>query len=153
MKENPYKLEFAQLGIIVKDLEKAIEKYEKIFQIGPFNCYKFSPDKFWFGEEESTLEIKIAKYIWQGLELELIEASPTNPGTLEFIEAHGDGLQHMGYYVEDFDGFTEFFVGQGYKILHRAEWLDDDGDPTRAAYFDTQVEFGYLMEVMERRIK
>ena len=37
----------AQVGVVVKDVDEAIEYYSRVFGLGPFQIIEFAPDKHW----------------------------------------------------------------------------------------------------------
>ncbi|MBW1691894.1 MAG: hypothetical protein JRJ70_14330 [Deltaproteobacteria bacterium] len=55
----------SQIGVVVRNMEKAVENYESIFGLGPFTVYEFVPDRHWYMEEPSPLRILMGKAIWE----------------------------------------------------------------------------------------
>ncbi len=139
-----------QIGFVVKNLEESIARYETLLGVGPFVVRRFIPDYYELDGVSGTLCLKLAKCQWGEVELELIEAANDNPGSLEFLEQHGEGVQHFGYYVEDYEACLTYFQEQGIKMIHCAEWNHPERGHMRAAYFDTVELLGVLTEIMEK---
>lgn len=136
---------FKQVGIIVKDIEKAINGLTNL-GIGPFNPLDAEPTVRWEEGGKST-EIKIKSrfaYIGQ-IEVELIE--PISPSMQkEFLESKGGGIHHVGFMVDDIDKEVEAMKKKGYRVVQRG-WRPTAGG---YAYFDTEESCGIMLEIIQR---
>jgi 4-hydroxyphenylpyruvate dioxygenase-like putative hemolysin len=139
----------SQVGFVVKDMNKAIEYYSSIFGIGPFTVYEFVPEKHWFMEEPSHLKLMMGKAAWGNLELELIQPIEGKSFHKEFLETHGEGIQHLGFFVPNYDETFAKFKAAGFKPVMRAEtYLETYKGYLRACYFDTRRIGGVMFEVI-----
>src|SRR5579862_838726 len=91
-----------QVGMVVKDARKTAKEYEK-FGVGPFVEEDFpGVDAKIYGKPANFLNRTLMANIG-GWELELIEVLEGNPIFEEFLETRGEGVHHLGLYVEDYD--------------------------------------------------
>src|SRR4030042_2586746 len=83
----------AQIGVVVKDLRKAIEYYSQTFGLGPFQTVDFAPAKHWLRGIPTPIRLNIGLCQWGPLQLELIEVVEGDIPHKWFLEGKGEGLQ------------------------------------------------------------
>ena len=93
----------SQIGIVIKDMDKTIEYYEKVLGLGPF----VRPDII-FTEIHLYGKPVNSKWIMGfcslgSVELELIQ--PITGPTIyhNFLQEKGEGLHHLGFDVKDIE--------------------------------------------------
>jgi methylmalonyl-CoA/ethylmalonyl-CoA epimerase len=66
----------------------------------------------------------------------------------EFLNERGEGLHHVGYFVEDIDAEISKMEFRGFSMLQgrRGFGANDDG---AYAYFDTERTLGCILEALE----
>jgi 4-hydroxyphenylpyruvate dioxygenase-like putative hemolysin len=139
----------SQVGVVVRDVEKATTFYSDFFGLGPFTVYEFKPDRHWFMDEPSPLRLMMGKAMWGDVELELIEPLEGRSLHQEFLDSHGEGLQHLGFNVPDYETIFNRMVRAGFQPLMRAEsYLEQYGGDLKACYFDTRRVGGVICEVI-----
>jgi methylmalonyl-CoA/ethylmalonyl-CoA epimerase len=138
-----------QIGFVVKDMDTAVKYYSSIFGIGPFTVYEFVPEEHWFMEEPSYLKLKMGKAMWGDVELELIQPIEGRSFHKEFLETHGEGIQHLGFNVPNYDEMFEKFRAAGFKPAMRAEsYVETYKGYLKACYFDTRRIGGIMFEII-----
>ena len=140
-----------QVAVVVRDLDRAMERYANEFGIGPWSVYTFSPD--WiqgmtFHGREQPYSMKLALADVGGMMYELIEPVQGPNAYEEFLEEHGEGLHHLGYFVDDIDAAIEEMEGKGYRLLQSGRGMGTAGDGGYA-YFDTGDALGCIVEAIE----
>ncbi len=130
-----------QIGIVVKDCEKVIESWEQMFGIGPWTVITNTGTD----SEGNPLEMKLAFAYMGDLELELIEVVKGKILHSEFLEEHGEGLHHLGCFVDDVDGAATDLAEQGVEIMLQR--------PGQFVYLDTRSPDGVIFEPQRRRGK
>jgi len=66
---------------------------------------------------------KVIPFINPGsLDIEVIEPDRDASIWREFLERNGEGVSHLGVWVEDRDGSIEFMQRKGYAVAHRASF-------------------------------
>jgi len=140
--ETPkFKLETVDhIGIVVRDCEKVIETWERMFGIGPWAIREMSGTT----PEGKTVTAKVAFAYMGDLEIELIQISKGKTLHSEFLETHGEGLHHLGFFVDDVDGEAASLVAKGAKVIvQNPGWI----------YLDCGGPGGVIFELMGRRGK
>lgn len=137
--------EVSQIGIVVRDLEKAIKNYSDIFGIvfpkvvvrEYFNrMYRGKPGNF---------RIKLALGMMGELQIELIEVLEGETIYGEFLEKKGEGLHHLGFVVKNMEERIRALESLGIGVLQSGERVG-----SRFAYMDTEKIVGVIFEFIER---
>ncbi|MCF0133095.1 MAG: VOC family protein [Blautia sp.] len=134
------------LGIVVRDLEKAVQIYEEELGIGPWEIMDARP---FFAtkpvNDSHGLNIITAMFKGEGYEIELV--CPAGPGVYQdWLDTKGPGLHHIKF---ESDATYEEIVETGKRVSGRAPYLDvrwEDGRPL-VAYADLLQEAGLLLEI------
>ena len=139
----------SQIGVVVRNMDKAVEYYSKLLGIGPFTVYEFVPQNHWFMEEPSYLKFRMGKAMLGDIELELIQPVKGKSFHREFLKTHGEGVQHLGFNVPNYDEMFEKFKAAGFKPAMRAEtYVETYKGYLRACYFDTRRIGGIMFEII-----
>ena len=92
---------FCQIGIVVRNIDETIKFYEKAFGFGPYEVrYVDYPDATYHGET-AGYRGKRAFFHLGPIEIELIELVDGKTIHEDFLKEHGEGLNHIGFKVED----------------------------------------------------
>jgi methylmalonyl-CoA/ethylmalonyl-CoA epimerase len=133
-----------QLGIVVRDLEATVRRYEDAYGIGPWRF-----DRIDLGEEHNYREYgrpversnRVAFATVGGVMWELIEPLDEDGIYARFLAEKGEGVHHVAVATPDFE-----------ETVARAE--REDGLMLRCehsgidiAYLDTQRDLGVVLEV------
>ena len=124
------------IGIVVKDLEKAIKVYSDVLGLKVENV-----------EQVEEFKVKIAFLPVGEVLVELLE--PIGPGTVQdFLTEHGEGLYHICYKVTDIDKALEE-VGKKTKL--RDKRPRPGGGGSRVAFLEPEGMFNVETEFVERK--
>lgn len=124
---------FHHLGIAVKDLDKAIAFFGKIYGTKLIWRAAYADQKF-----ETAL-------VGTGeLRFELL--APLDQGSFiaKFIEDKGEGIHHISLEVDQFGEVIADFKAKGIKMMG-----ETDTDDFKATFIHPQGTFGVLTEVIE----
>lgn len=134
------------LGIVVENLEKAVQIYENELGIGPWeisDAREFFADKL--VNEGKGLNIITAIYRNEAYEIELV--MPVGTGVYQdWLEEKGSGMHHV---ILESDEAYETVVSMAERVSGRKPYLDvrwPDGKHL-VAYADLLKETGLLLEV------
>jgi methylmalonyl-CoA/ethylmalonyl-CoA epimerase len=143
----------AQIGCVVRNLSETIEGYEKTIGIGPFMTVDFKPEKnFIKGRKGNNLFLKIGiAQLTPELSLELIEVVEGEPYHKDFLQKHGEGVQHIGFFTDDYDGVLARAEKLDIPVLMWAETDVPGMGHVRGAYLDTYEKVGVIFEIIEVR--
>ena len=139
----------SQIGVVVRDVRKSADYYSSLFGIGPFTIYEFVPEKHWYMEELTHSKIMMGKAMWGNIELELIQPMEGKSLHKDFLDRHGEGLQHLGFFVPNYDEMVQAFLQAGFKPVLRGEtYVEPYKGYLKACYFDTERVGGVLFEII-----
>jgi len=139
-----------QVGLVVRDLERTAAFYYSTFGLGPFSIVpevKF--DGVILRGRPTDSKIKVAFADSGSLQIELIQPLEGENIYAEFLQAGREGLHHLGFRVDDFDGMLARFKDRGIEPVFWKHF-----GFTAFAYLDTAKVGGVMAEVLwpkERR--
>ncbi|GHU21890.1 lactoylglutathione lyase [Spirochaetia bacterium] len=122
MKNNIGFKDFLQIAIVVKDIEKAAQKWAEILNVPVpeirVDTPSYNPQLTYRGKEAFYgLKLAVIMSEERGIMIELHEPLEGESTFREFIEKHGNGVHHLGFIVGDRrDAVVEEFEEMGYPI-------------------------------------
>jgi methylmalonyl-CoA/ethylmalonyl-CoA epimerase len=126
-----------QCAIVVNDLDEAVRRWSEQLRIGPWTAYRLEATRLkemrYHGDEvEFSLRHALA---WQGeLQFELVQPLGGPSIFADYLEAHGEGLHHVGKYVQDHPAAVAEVTANGFTALQSARGFGAEGDGA-FAYF------------------
>ncbi|MFX1453284.1 MAG: VOC family protein [Promethearchaeota archaeon] len=130
-----------QIGIVTTNLEKAIENYEKVLGIGPWNVLDRKNQTAIYDEKQITFSTKTALAWFGPIQIEINHIYEGETPHLEWIRRRGEGLHHFGVFVDDVDEALKKVEPLGIKCFFRVVTAG-----ITAAYLNTEPLFGYVYE-------
>src|SRR3989304_534422 len=143
------------IGVVVKDVEATIQYYEK-----NYSCVFQTPPET--GTERTRIirhkgamyrgkpidyAVKVALTKLGPIYIEFIQPLEGKELRSEFLETHGEGIQHIGIRVDDLEAELAKLEKLGFKIVLQSE----PGWPSTWAYVDTDKMGGIMYELVQRR--
>lgn len=123
----------------VTDIDKVAESWSRLYGIGPWtyqeNGGKDAKGRPW--------KIRMAFANVGPLELELVQCLEGRIFQSKFLEKWGEGIHHLGLFVDDVDAEAEKLVEKGANLLIH--------NPGQFAYLDAGGPGGAIFELMRRR--
>jgi len=148
IKMSSLKIEkFDQIGIVVKDIEKAAELYRGLFVFkGAINIVEQDATVVYKGQE-ATFKMKKIMQFFGGKQFEIVEVIETTGPNLysEFIEEGNIGLHHLGIYTKNAKELIDVFKNN-YNV--EIAQVGKVGKLT-FTYMDTKDILGYYVELLE----
>jgi hypothetical protein len=142
----------AQVGVLVEDLDRAVETYWKVGRIGPWHIYTYQRPlikTMHYRGQPANYKMRIALAWVNAFCIELIELGEGGDSIYqEFIKQRGYGLHHLGVVVEDAEVAVAQAESAGFGVIQdgRGYGLDGDG---HFAYLDTEAQLGVIVELMQ----
>lgn len=138
-----------QIGIIVKDIEKTSQAYANVFGIEkPSWSWTDTVDKAHTNYHGSSTpaRAKLAFMRFGSLDIELIEPDEHPSTWREFLDAHGEGVHHIAFQVEQGDERVAALEKSGMPLAQTGDYTGG-----RYMYMDTQGELKIILELLENR--
>jgi len=134
--------ELHHLMIVVKDIEKAVKYYESI-GIGPFRSYPplREYEKLKVKDESAFYKLVMKEAQMGPIVLQLCQPGPGESIYKDFLERKGEGIQHLGFVVDDVDKDEAKLRERGFKVLSSGRRADGSG----FTYFDTEDDAGVTL--------
>lgn len=127
-----------QISIAVKDIDKVIETWSSMFGIGPWTFRDIGGTD----AKGRSWKARLAFAYLGPVQIELVQPVEGRIFQSRFLERFGEGLHHLGFYVDDVDGEVSNLLAQGAKLLIT--------DPGNFAYVESGGPGGVIFELMKR---
>lgn len=155
--ETPSPLPFlkngiAQVALLVRDLDKAVENYWTLFGIGPWHFYTYAKPlvkQMSYRGKPAEYRMRLALSQIGPLRIELIEAKEGDSIYAEFIKEHGYGVHHLGLLVENMGRALIQVNSAGFRMIQDGSGFGLDGDG-HYAYLETEELLGVTLELIQR---
>jgi methylmalonyl-CoA/ethylmalonyl-CoA epimerase len=141
-------LAISQVAIVVKDLEKTMERYTTLLGWGPWNVYRHEPPRL----HDTTVRGERVDYTMLGAEthvgdvgFELLQPLEGPSIYKEWLEQHGEGLHHIAVMLKDPEESTllkERFDASGAPVLMGGRI----GETIEFYYLDTEPSLKIIIE-------
>ncbi len=144
--------DFAQIGIVVRDLDKTIQVLSEVFGLGPFRTITYPPPdrtdiaRQYHGKP-GNFSYRQAFASLGPVELELIQPLEGESVWADFLAEHGQGIHHIRFNVEELQPVVEHLADNGIEIGQMGSGLRPG---TQWAVFDTESAAGFAIEVMKK---
>lgn len=143
--KKPVFTDVLQIGVVVRDLDAAMMRYWEEYGLGPWEVNTIDPtntsDMVVRGRPKDfavrTATAQIGRVQW-----ELLEPLDDDNIYAEFLREHGEGLQHVGFGVENYDEAMAGFSDRGMEVMLAGRWGTID-----SAYWDTRESLGCIAEI------
>jgi len=138
----------AQIGIIVKDIEKTAKDYADFLglpmpQISQTDTIEKSQATYRGKPCEATAKLAFLK-IGEGIDLELIQPDEKPSTWREFLDTSGEGVHHIAFWIKDTKGKVKKMEAAGMTLLQTGEW-----GTGRYAYVDAMDSLKLIIETLE----
>jgi len=137
-----------QLGLIVKDMDAAVQEHAEIYGIKRW--YRTNIDRFdyYYKGKNRHLVLDIVVGYAGGSQIELIQVLEGEDNA--YVELLlKENLIHNGVCVRNFDRKFKQMKALGYPELHHGTIFLKGLSTVRFAYFDTRESLGYVLEIIE----
>ncbi len=133
-----------QIGIVVRDLDKAMEGMRRIFREEPETGIMDDPRLKYRGKPEPC-KLKIAFYRFANVELEIIQPLEGRSIWQDFLDSGREGLHHIKFDTDDCEGTIAAMAEKGADIYSEGHSIITEG--MRWVYFDTEEPLSFITEI------
>jgi methylmalonyl-CoA/ethylmalonyl-CoA epimerase len=93
----------SHIGIVVRDIDRAIEYYTSVFGLGPFTTEVYDLKSFIYRGKTAGARVKAAIAHSGSVFIELVQVLEGETVHTEFLRERGEGLQHVAFLVRNLD--------------------------------------------------
>lgn len=141
----------AQIGFIVKDVEKTKLEFARFFDVPvppTLSSGEYAVTRTEYrGQPAPGAQCKMAFFYFGDLQMELIEPNEAPSAWREYLEQHGEGLHHLAFNVKGMKVNIENCEGWGMELIQKGEYRRGDG---RYAFLDASDSLKMVVELLER---
>lgn len=133
------------VSMVVRNRDRAVEMWSA-FVAAPFQTLEYTNTALVFGKRSTyTLRMALAP-LPGGIDLEVIELAKGEHAIHErFLAERGEGIQHIGYKVNDLQATIAAFREAGFQSILESERAD-----AVSIYFDTTAVGGTITELIRK---
>lgn len=127
-----------QVGVVVRDLDRTVERLSTTFGIGPWQHFDWPLDRDdmtgTYREKPGHFRMRTALVKLGHVELELIQPLEGDNIYSDFLEEKGEGIHHLRFDIPDVETALESWAGEGIKIIQSGTAIRPG---TKWAYLNT----------------
>jgi len=144
-KEKSPFVQIDQVGVVVRDLDRAVKHYSSL-GIGPFEPLDLTRiERTVYGKPAGHVRNRSRVARMGPIQFELLQPLSGESIQKEFLEKRGEGINHLGFLVDDLDKEINKLVAKGFKVISSVRYLGGGG----VAYLDTDRIGGVLFELIQ----
>lgn len=125
------------IGIAVKNLEEAITVYRDVLGFKLEGIHILNERK-----------VKVAFFSVGESRIELLEPLGSDSAVAKFLEARGEGIQHLAVNVKNVEAVLEELKGKGVTLVDESPRAGAEG--TKIAFVHPKSTRGVLLELVEK---
>jgi len=125
------------IGIAVRSLDDAVKAYKEMFGIEPE-----------FVEVNDEFKVRVAFIPVGEVLIEFIEATEESSVVTEWIEKHGEGINHIAYRVDNINEKLKELREKGVRLMH--EKAVPGGGDSKIAVISPEGTNDIITELVER---
>ena len=109
----------SHVGIVVRDMDQAMEYYSSVFGLGPFTTEVYDLKSFIFRGHNASARVKAAIAHSGSVFIELVQVLEGETVHTEFLREKGKGLQHVAFLVRNLDETLSELAKSGVEPVMR----------------------------------
>jgi catechol 2,3-dioxygenase-like lactoylglutathione lyase family enzyme len=113
------------VGFVVRDLEATADAYRRMLGVDRWRVHDLKVELVPWNPRYTAALVKVAYGRGAGLTFELIQVLEGRTQHLDFLEQHGEGVQHIGFWTDDVRASVRQAVEQGATVVS-ARFGEDD---------------------------
>ena len=142
-----------QLGFIVYDIQEALPSIASAFNLKSWYEPQYAEKNFKIRGDNIELNFNLIFAYSGRLQIELVEEkSKEAPVYWDHLEASGQGLHHLGFYVSNLDAKLDLATNLGFEILLEGQFTTAGGGSARFVYLDTRPQCGIIIELINIKL-
>ena len=149
---------FMHVGVVVHNIEDALEKMNVVFDDLEYKVIDFPPKQMdreevqlYYHGQRNWFTARFCFIKMGNTELELIEPVEGESVWKDFLREKGEGVHHLKYEVTSLNETIAYFKEHGIECSQYGSAVGANLGKTWA-YFDTTKELGYVVEVLNTQL-
>lgn len=150
----------SHIGIVVRDIDEAMEYYRSVFGLGPFTTEVYDLKSFIYRGKTASAKVKAAIAYSGPVFIELVQVLEGETVHTEFLRGKGEGLQHVAFLVRNLDEKLKELARSGVEPAMRLRIpintpADQSGTTKKTrlelteVYLDSHKIGGTMIQLME----
>lgn len=144
-------IKLAQIGFIVKDIEKTRAEFARFFDVPEppiVNSGEYEVTQTVYrGEPAPNAQCRMTFFYFDDLQMELIEPNEAPSAWREHLETKGEGLHHLAFSVNGMQMNLDNCASWGMSLIQKGEYRHGNG---RYAFLDATDSLKMVVELLER---
>ena len=141
---------FIQICVIVDDVERYAENYQKILGYDVPSDYQITHDyahtqATYYGKPTSA-RAKITSFMMGNVAFELLQPLDESSVWMDHLKKHGPSIHHVAFNVPRTAPAAAFFADNGYQLTQQGLFTGRSG---MYAYLDTDKDLAVVIELLE----
>ena len=138
---------FTHIGVVVRDLDQAIEYFQSLLGIGPFtpNASEGVTDRKVHGKP-AKIKLRGAGADLGSIKLEVLQPVEGNSVQKEFLDSKGEGINHIGFTVDNLEEEVKKLEERGFRAVSTGKIPPNGG----FAYMATEKVGGVMIELIQK---
>jgi hypothetical protein len=136
-----------QVGLIVRDVERSARVYADLFGVDVPGWSLTGPENeanTRYRGEPTQARAKLVFFQLGSVSLELIEPVGGPSTWQEFLDAHGEGVHHIAFFIRGMDEQVSILERKGMPSVQRGDYTGG-----RYAYIDSAPQLAVMLELLE----
>lgn len=135
-----------QVAIVVKDMDKAIETYSRIFGLPKPDVQLTDAENAHatYRGASTNAQAKLAFFHMGQVDIELIEPVGTDSVWYEVLAEKGEGVHHIAFQIKGTDEVTAFLDKNGIPTIQQGQYTGG-----MYSYVDSAPQLGVMLELLE----
>jgi ketosteroid isomerase-like protein len=149
--QNPVLIDTMQIGIVVPDLDAAIQRFETDYGIGPWQVHQFRPGEVKEWREpgrivEGGAKTRFAAAMVGKVQWELIQPLDDTSIFARFLAERGGGVHHIAVGTTNYEELLAAEATRANPLVMECE-LGGQYEGIKVAYLGTEKTLGVILEV------
>lgn len=148
MSEKLSNPKLVQVGVVVRDLDAAMEHYRQLLGMEPTRVIEKSPTapgKKYYRGAESDFYQRVALYQMGEVEFELLQPYGEASALSDYLAEHGEGIHHVAFDTDDFPAYERHLNSCGAEKIQTGPTSRHPA--LRWGFFDTGEKLGTMIEL------
>ena len=116
MTAPPRDLVAYHVGFVVRDLDAVADRYQRMLGVDRWRRHDIDVPRVPWNPRTTDARLSLAFGLAAGLTIELIQVRHGRTPHVDFLETHGEGVQHIGFWTPDIRAAVEHALAEGGRL-------------------------------------